>query len=326
VAHESDREEALMRWLIVTAAAAALFSTLAGSAAAARTVVSFDPASGEFPEGIAFGRDGAMYVSLAPLGEIRRFDADGSSRFFSFDPGSTGLGILGLASGKTGVLYAAVPSDAPAAHGVWALAPDGTAKRFLGSDQIVFPNAITLDHRGTLYVTDSILGAIWRITGDETELWLQHESLEGLAVLNPFALGANGIAYRDGRLLVANTEKKHLVEVPVQQSGAPGVPRIIHSFLGPADFLDGIAVDVAGNSYVCVAGRNELVRISRAGDEQTVATAADGLSLPVSLAFGPRGEARRALYITSLSLPPFAPMPMPSVVAVGVPLPGPPLR
>jgi sugar lactone lactonase YvrE len=179
-----------------------------------------------------------------------------------------------------------------------------------------------------LYVTDSILGAIWRVDTGGTELWLQHELLEGLAVLNPFPLGANGIAYGHGRLhgrlLVANTEKKHVVEIPIEHSGTAGEPRVVHPFGGPSDFLDGISVDVAGNLYVCVAGRNELVRVDRSGEEETVATAADGLSVPASLAFGPRGVAKRSLYVTNLSLPGLVATPIPSVIAVDVSLPGPP--
>jgi sugar lactone lactonase YvrE len=314
-----------MRWLVATAAAAAVMSMFGGAAAAsAHTVVSFDPALGEFPEGVAFARDGAMYVSLAPLGEIRHFDESGSSSFFAVDPGTTGLGILGIARDKNGTLYAAVPSDAPDAHGIWAIAPDGSATRLPGSERIVFPNAIALDRHGTLYVTDSILGAVWRVTSEGAELWLQHESLEGLAVLNPFPLGANGIVYAHGRLLVANTEKKHVVEIAIEHSGAPGSPRIVHAFEGPTDFLDGLLVDVAGNLYLCVAGRNELVRVTRSGEEETVATADDGLSIPASLAFDVRGTSKRTLHVTNLSLPDLVPTPVPSVIAVDVPLPGPP--
>jgi DNA-binding beta-propeller fold protein YncE len=313
-----------MRWLLILAAAAAALGILRGATAAAETVVNFDPARGEFPEGIAFGRDGSMYVSLAPLGIVRRFAEDGSSAdVFTVNPGTTGLGILGLAAGGHGVLYAAVPSDAPSAHGVWAFGPNEEAHRLPGSEQMVFPNAIAIDRQGTLYVTDSILGAIWRIRdGQEPELWLRHESLAGLAEINPFPLGANGIAYDGHRLLVANTEKKQIVAVPIEYSGEAGTPQVVHAF---SDYLDGVALDVAGNLYVAVAGRNEVVRVDRSGNETTVGTAQDGLSMPASLAFATRGTAKRTLYVTNLSLPSLVPVAMPSVVAIDVPLPGPPV-
>jgi sugar lactone lactonase YvrE len=315
-----------MRWLCALAAAATLLSTVGGSAAAAGTIVAFDPSRGEFPEGIAVGADRALYVSLAPLGEVRRFHADASEAFFSVQAGPSGLAVLGLAADRKGILYAAV-ADSPTAHGVWRIEPGGDAARLPGSAQIAFPNAIALDHKGTLYVTDSVLGAVWRIApGGSAELWLADESLAGTGELNDeaFPLGANGIAYAQRRLFVANTEKKHVVEIPIDEADEPGVPRIFHSF-GAADYLDGVAVDVVGNLYVCVAARNEVVRIDRSGELTTVATAQDGMSVPASLAFGTRGAEKRVLYVTSFSLPNFVPVPIPSVVALDVPLPGPPL-
>ncbi len=314
-----------MRTLLALAAVVILVG-MSGSAAAAEVVAPFDPALGEFPEGIAIAADGTMYVSLAPLGEIRRLDDAGSwSTFFRFDPGTTGLGVLGLAADREGTIYAAVPSDSSGAHGVWAITPGGDAVRLPGSEQIVFPNALALDPHHNLYISDSILGAIWRIpSGGRAELWLQHELLAGLAELNPFPLGANGVAYLRGRLLVANTEKKQVVEIPIDAMGAPGAPQIFDSF-GPTDYLDGIAVDVVGNAYVLVAGRSELVRISPSGEAATVATADDGLNVPASLAFGTRSTARRTLYVTNFALPIFTPVPTPGVLALDVPHPGPPL-
>ncbi len=114
-------------------------------------------------------------------------------------------------------------------------------------------------------------------------------------------------------MLVANTEKKHVVEVPLEPSGAPGDPRIFYSF-GATDYLDGIAADVVGNAYVLVAGRSELVRITPAGEATTVAAADDGLNVPASLAFGTRSTAHRTLYVTNFSLPIFTPAPTPGVL------------
>jgi sugar lactone lactonase YvrE len=289
-------------------------------------VVAFDPNRGEFPEGIALDHHGAMYVGLAPLGEIRRRTPDGSwSSFASIDPGTSGLALLGLTTDARGTVYAAAPTDAPEWHGVVAISPQGSPRRLAGTEQIAFPNALAFDRRGNLYVTDSIGGAIWRLSRNgDVELWIDHEALAGTAVLNPFPLGANGIAYSRGRLYVANTEKMQVVEIPILPSGAAGTPSIIRKFPGPGDFLDGVGVDVVGNLYVLVAGTSELMRIDRTGHSTTVAGPDDGLSLPVSMVFGPRGHGRQTLYITNFSLPDFVPTPKPGVVAVNVPFPGPP--
>ena len=324
-----------MRAVIVLIGVAMAFSTLRGPVAGSDVVQSFNPAAGEFPEGIALDHEGAMYVSLALTGEIRRFGPDGSaSTFHAFDPGTAGLGVLGLAADRRGTIYAAVPSSAPEAHGVWAISPDGVAERLPGSEAIVFPNGIARDERGTLYVSDSIGAAIWRIpAGGAAERWLEHGSLAGTGALNgPGApIGANGVVYDRSRLLIANTELKHVVEVPIERAGTPGIPRVVHTFAGDLAFLDGISVDVAGNAYVLVAGMNQLVQLDRAGTATVLAThAEDGVNVPASLAFGTRGQAKRTLYLTNFSLPPLVALvgsgpPTPGVLAVDVPLPGVPL-
>lgn len=324
-----------MRAVIVLISVASVFSMLGMPVAGSDVVVSLDPEAGEFPEGIAFDRHGAMYVSLAVTGEIRRYGEDGDvSTFHQFNPGTAGLGVLGLAADQRGTIYAAVPSNVAEAHGVWAISADGAAHRLPGSEGMIFPNGIARDQHGTLYVTDSIGAAIWRIpAGGAAEIWLQDASLAGTGALNgPGApIGANGIAYDRSRLLVANTELKQVVEVPIQPSGAAGTPRVVHSFSGDLALLDGIGVDVAGNAYVLVSGLNQLVRLDRAGRATVIATHdEDGLNIPASLAFGTRGQTKRTLYVTNFSLPPLVELvgsgpPTPGVLAIEVPLPGPPL-
>jgi sugar lactone lactonase YvrE len=291
-------------------------------AAAATTVTTFDLAKGELPEGIVFDRRGSLYVSLAPLGEIRRRSVDGTwSEFASIGPDPAGgLSILGLAVGAGGTIYAAAPTGDPRWHGVVAISKTGDARRIPGSEAMQFPNAIAVTPGGDLYVTDSIGGSIWRIPrGGEAELWLRHDLLEGTAVVNPFPLGANGIAYRRGRLYVANTEKMHVVEIPIDRHRVPGEPTIRHAFTGPTDFLDGITVDPAGNLYVLLVANSELVRIDRRGHTLTLADASDALNIPASLTFGVRGRARHTLYITNLAAPDLTPTPNPAVIAVRVP-------
>jgi sugar lactone lactonase YvrE len=307
--------------LLMALAAAAL-----APEASAKRIADFDPAAGEFPEGIAVDARGRLFVSLAPLGEIRQRARDGSwTTYAKIDPGTMGLGVLGLAADRQGTLYAAAPTSAPDWHGVVEIPHHGAPRRLAGTDKIAFPNAVTLDRRRNLYVTDSISGTVWRKTpGAPAAPWVQDAALEGTGALgNGFPIGANGIAHTRGALYVANTEKRLLIRIPIRRSGAAGRPEVVRTFTGEGEFLDGVTADAAGRLYVAVAGTNQIGRLDRRGRWTVVADARDGLSLPVSMAFGIRGRDRRTLYIASFSVPPLVEQPDPGVDAVRVKVPGP---
>jgi hypothetical protein len=98
--------------LVVGLVAGVVMALPASADKHARTVITYDAAAGELPEGIAFDRSGNMYVSLAPLGQVRKYTPKGAeSLFASFDMAPDALGVLGLAADRPGNVYAAVPSD-----------------------------------------------------------------------------------------------------------------------------------------------------------------------------------------------------------------------
>lgn len=330
-------KRAFLLFLLLTGFVAVAVMALAMPARAGkhtRTVIRYDGAAGELPEGIAFDRSGNMYVSLAPLGQIRRYSLDGAeSLFATFDMAPDALGVLGLAVDRPGNVYAAVSSGLLESQGVWRITPDGNKERMPGSEAIFFPNALAFDARGNLYVTESIDGAgnggIWRVApGASAEPWLHDEALRG--VENPVAppIGANGIVHFNGTLYVANTTQKLIVSVPILSDGSAGTPVVIKEFTGDFDYLDGITADVHGNLYPLVIGRYELVRLNpRTGEVTTLATAADGLHLPASAAFGTGMGNRQAVYITNFAYTSLPGLPDngPAVVRVEVGVPGWPL-
>jgi len=270
------------------------------------TVVLYDPAVGELPEGIAVDKVGNLFVTLAPLGQIRKITPDGSETIFAtLDPAifQPAVGAIGLAVDAPGNVYACLMSLNPATHGVWRISRDGYFKeRLPGTEQILFPNALAFDKVGNLYVTDLVMGAVWRIPPDGVaEIWVQDPLLEGNGSLGlGLPLGANGIVYRHGEILVANTEGGRIVRIQVLGDGTAGAPEVIveEPILYP---VDGIAMDVHGNIYA-VTSTGMLLRISfDGGSIDVLATAADGLDEPASLAFGTGKGNRKNIFFTNFA-------------------------
>lgn len=302
-------------------------------------------AEGESPEGIAIDRQGHLYVSLRGQTE----DGVRASSVVKIDPQGGAIevlatldsdvpealpGALGVAVGFKGSVYVALISGDPTTHGVWRINADGSAVRLAGSEAIAFPNALTFDTRGNLYVTNTALGEVWRFSRGEgpAELWVQDPLLTDMgSSLLSGPIGANGIVFAPPRTLyVANTELGLLTAIPIAPDGSPGALRVVaQSF----DLLtiDGIAVDVKGEVYAVIAGSallgtNPLVRInSETGDIVPITDQLVAFDTPTSLAFGTGGKTdRKSVYVVNAALrggliPPGS---GPGIVQVGVGEPG----
>jgi sugar lactone lactonase YvrE len=176
-------------------------------------------------------------------------------------------------------------------------------------------NGLTFDDRGNLFVTDSPLGAIWKVSrcGGPAELWLQSDLLIWKDdPTGPF--GANGIAYSRGALYVAVTDagpgllpelrgsNYPVVKVPIRRNGTAGTPRV---FLTDVLVPDGLAADDEGNLYVVDfgglafgpdfpdTGPARLLRVRPDGTEEVLAS--QGLENSASVAI--KG---RTAYVTDL--------------------------
>lgn len=289
----------------------------------------------ERPEGIAMNTSGDLFVGISTTGNLYRLRTGPGP---SFEVQRTLVatlapGLLGLAVDERGDLFAAVASFDPATHGVWRVPTYGPPARISGSHAIFFPNALAFDARGNLYITSSsgppaaggwLDGQIWRVPpGGQAELWLQHELLAGTgdpATAPPFPLGANGIAYRPGELVVANTEKGLLVTIPVQ-GDQPGSPATLTSGLS---YPDGLALDVLGATYVVEVGLSRLVRVTSSGLEP-LAGPLDGVHFATSVVFGTVAGDRTSVFLANAALPlpfPLPNPPGPSVLQLYVGVPG----
>ncbi len=281
----------LIAVLVVTALA--LPVAVAGAAIQIDVVVDYDPAAGELTEGVAVDKRGDVFVSVTPLGQVRKYDPDGSelARVQLVPPGS-GIGLAGLAVDAPGNLYVTAITFSPATQGVYKVARDGSYTRLPGTAAIAFANGVTLDKRGNLYVTDTARGAVWRVPADgrAAQVWFESPLIQGTGAFQfGFPLGANGIAYRQNGLVVANTEGARLVRIAIEPDGSAGSVSVLAespALLG----ADGIAFDVHGDVWVAVIAQSTIVRVSPSGVVTTVATAGDGLDWASSIAFGKNSD------------------------------------
>ena len=69
------------------------------------TLIGFDPAAGELPEGLAIDRRGTMYLSFPLTGDILAVFPDGNRSTHPALPAGPGFGQLGLAVDSQGTLY-----------------------------------------------------------------------------------------------------------------------------------------------------------------------------------------------------------------------------
>ena len=335
---------------VCLAALLVAMGSLVGSSARAAggafpAYIPFDAAAGESPEGVAVDKRGNVYVSIGggfgTRGEIWKFTPSGQKSVL-IDFGTPGA--VGLAVDAVGNLY--VARGTWPNTGVYRVDRDGQAIRLPGTENIVCPNALAFDQKGNLFVTESFSfdpplivgplgqGGIWVIPrGGTAKLWLRDELLSGLGQIPgiPAPIGANGIAYRHGTLFVVNTELGIVVRVPVLPNGAPGAIEIAAQIPEPYPTdppvppgADGLALDVHGNFYLPMPSHNVVMRLSPDGQSwQVIATAADNVDTPGSVAFGTGKGERTSLFITSMAL--FPGGVGPGLVKIDAEIPGLPL-
>ena len=282
---------------------------MAGAAAAQATVhvvVAFDESKGQNPEGFAIGRDGTLFVSVSPLGDVWRIPP-GSTQPQPFahvngiTPGSD-FGLLGLAVDAFGNVYGAVQSANPDANGVWRFdRTTGAATRLPGTAAMGIANGLAFDKQMNLYVTDSARGAIWRIPwGGTASIWLQDTALTGNGSLNlGVPLGVNGLAIQRGVFTVTNTERRTVLQIP-KVGGQPGAISLLAS-LPNGDNPDGVTMDVFGDAFVAMNLANAIGEVTPSGSMHVVASG-DPLDFPSSVVFGTTRGYRTSIFGVNFSI------------------------
>ena len=295
------------RSLAALVVATAVVFVTAGAAAAQATVhvvVAFDESKGQNPEGLAIARDGTLFVSVSPLGDVWRIPPGSTQpQPFAHVNGIVAgrdFGLLGLAVDVFGNVYGAVQSANPDANGVWRFdRTTGAATRLPGTAAIGLPNGLAFDKQMNLYVTDSARGAIWRIPwGGTASIWLQATALTGDGSLG-LNLGANGIAIQRGVLTVTNTERRTVLQIP-KVGGQPGTISLLAS-LPAGDNPDGVTMDVFGDAFIAMNLANAIGEVTPSGSMHVVASGGP-LDFPSSVVFGTARGYRTSIFGVNFSV------------------------
>lgn len=325
----------LRRRLLTIAVVGGLATSLTMSPASAgghiETVVEFDAGAGELSEGVAVDKRGNVFASLSPLGQLVKIPA-GTNDVVPFGSisglGDGDIGLLGLAVDAPGNVFGAVFASSGTATGVWRFDRKTGAEELVpGTDAMVFPNSVAFDKRGTMYITDTIGGAVWRVPrGGTAEEWVQSSLLEGNGSFGfGFPIGANGIAVRQNTVYVGVTEQGSIVTIPIQPDGSAGAAGVFATIPGAA--VDGLALDVHGNVYFANPVPSAIIMVSADGSTfETVADDTNFLDGPASVAFGTGRGDQQSLYAANFSVALGTPLGAgPSVVKVDVGVPGQPV-
>ncbi|MCP3996241.1 MAG: hypothetical protein GY722_14450 [bacterium] len=288
-------------------------------------------------EGVALDRAGNIYVSIGvfPTGpedpgsvQVWKVDRRGNGSMLAeipYGPGAAGVAVRGRN------VYVGVQ-----AAGVFRINRQGDWNLVPGTNAIAFPNAMAFDWRGNMYITETYSfaeplvdypgcvgsflspegkfgqGGLWVVPRrGEAELIVRHDLLTapvtpGSCAFVPFPVGANGIAFDWGRLVIASSERSLILEAPVSWRGSVGDIEVLTDLSGNMGPMgpwapDGVDVDWSGDVYAALVNAASVVKISENGSQvDVVGTMDDGLTAPASVVVQDRWRRGDRLFVSNL--------------------------
>jgi hypothetical protein len=249
----------------------------------AREVAHFDVTALQQPENMTLEPNGDAIVTFSGASQVARVTRAGSVTILATLPApATGTGrVAGIVRADDGSLF--VNYNAPGLTGVWRIGPHGgTPVQFVALPDVKAPNGLALDRfADNLYVADSTVGAIWRVSlrTRTAALWSADPAL---VPTGGIAFGSNGIKVHNGSVWVSNTGAGTLLRIPITRHGTAGAVTTVAQGL---TFIDDFTFTGFGDTVLAAGnGVNQVYIVFPNGTHHTVLTAADGLTSPTSIA------------------------------------------
>jgi putative intracellular protease/amidase/sugar lactone lactonase YvrE len=179
----------------------------------------------------------------------------------------------------------------------------GNVEAIVTIPEAIFLNGMTPLTDNRYLIADSYKGAIWEINALEktARIWLQHERLARSNPNHPFP-AVNGLKIYNNTLYASNTQRQHLIRIPIHSDNTAGSPELFLTNIN----LDDFAFDEHGNLYGTTHVYNSVVRIAPDGQVTLIAKAEQGVTGSTALAFGRAAGDRTGIYVTTnggMSLP-----------------------
>jgi sugar lactone lactonase YvrE len=134
-----------------------------------------------------------------------------------------------------------------------------------------FPDDVSIDSHGNVYMSDLIYSAIWKISpdGKKVDVWSAHPLLNwSPKPYSGYPYGVNDLVLdKQEKNIVAVTDGDPMVlRIPIKEDGSAGEAQVLQS-TGYSPF-DGVEVDAKGNIYVSEIVRNEIWVLSPDGSQR----------------------------------------------------------
>jgi hypothetical protein len=248
-------------------------------------IAHFDIATQQQPENVTLEPDGSAIVTFNRARQVARVSTKGVVTILATlpAPASGTAAASGIVRAKDGTLY--VNYNAGVLSSIWRILPNGgPPSQFAALPDVAALNGLAIDESGgTLYITDSSNGALWKISlhpgmAGAVTLWAQGAQLQRTGSAPQ---GANGIKVHNGAVWVGNTGQGTLMSIPINDDGTAGA---ITTKATGLTAIDDFAFTSSGD---VVAAQNFVSQVSivhRDGTHVTVLTSTDGLSNPTSIA------------------------------------------